>query len=443
MKKNIGIILLLALSGQAAFSQIDLKISLKEAQELGLKNRSDVKADALRLEASRIEKQKAKQAWLPEISANANVSYHPQLQATLIPAGFVPGLNEPQILALGAKSISIYSLELNQPILKATLSSDVKLAKNSEAMEAEKKRGRDIVVKQQISQAYLNTQLKDLQWRLAKQDENRFFKYYQVAEGKFKSGALIENEYLRAKLDYENACHQTTTSLQSLGLSIKSLRYELNVDTLVKLILTDSIDVNPVVLPAIQEDITLARNRTEIKQLQLQREADELNEKKQRQSVMPVISLYGNYAQQFLNGNFNYDYSNSRWWSPFSSVGLKLSLPITGQLTNRTKVQQSRLRSQETILRQEQQTAKVNYEIRQSTTEIANAIQNVRRADNSFKLAQRVYENQEKQLALGAFSYDSLLNTESSVLNAERNYIKSVYDYFISRLNYEIAIGGL
>ena len=70
------------------------------------------------------------------------------------------------MLALGAKSISVYGLELNQPLLDAGLGTDIKLARNSAGWEAERNRGKEIEIKQRVSEAYLNVLLRDLQ-RLA------------------------------------------------------------------------------------------------------------------------------------------------------------------------------------------------------------------------------------------------------------------------------------
>jgi outer membrane protein len=59
----------------------------------------------------------------------------------------------------------------------------------------------------------------------------------------------------------------------------------------------------------------------------------------------------------------------------------------------------------------------------------------------NYELAKRIYLSQQQQLELGAFSYDALLNTSTSMAEAERNYIAASYEFFVASLNYEKAIG--
>ena len=52
--------------------------------------------------------------------------------------------------------------------------------------------------------------LKKLQSKITSDDEQRYKEYEQVAAGKVKLGTLIENDYLKAKLDYENKIAELT-----------------------------------------------------------------------------------------------------------------------------------------------------------------------------------------------------------------------------------------
>ena len=380
-----------------------------------------------------------------------SISYHPQLQATLIPPGFV-GVTEPVVLALGAKSISVFSLELRQTLYNPALRTDVNTAINAEALERERKRGQDIDVKRQVSQAYLNVQLRRLQHQIALHEERRFQDYFTLAEGRYQNGVLIENDYLRARLGYENARQQAISSQQSYDLSLLTLRYQVNLPADTKLTLTDTLGVStpgastpeafPQPLRSLPDTAAFA-NRTELRQLELERRANALQERQQRQAVAPIISLVGNYSQQYLNASFNYNYADGKWWSPFNYIGLQVALPITGQFTNRTAMQQAQLRSLQTHQRQQQQKISVAYEIQYATDQFNQATQDLGRTKSSYELAQRVYASQQQQLALGAFSYDQLLNTETTLITAEQNYITALYDYLLAQLNYQVATGTL
>jgi outer membrane protein len=151
----------------------------------------------------------------------------------------------------------------------------------------------------------------------------------------------------------------------------------------------------------------------------------------------------GNYSAQYLNADFNYNYTNSKWWSPFNSVGVQFALPLTRQFTNRTAVQQATVRALQTDARLQQQQLDVSYEIEHAAREVNNAQQNLQLVQRAYELSQQVYRNQQQQYALGALQYADLLTTERSLLSTEQNYINATYSYLAAKLSYEVATGAL
>lgn len=96
MKKSVYIILL---SVVYSFSQAQqntqpttnasaLSVGLKQAIEVGLKNRYDVQSHKYKAAIASTEVNKSKKEWVPDISGSAMARYNPQIQATYIPGGF-------------------------------------------------------------------------------------------------------------------------------------------------------------------------------------------------------------------------------------------------------------------------------------------------------------------------------------------------------------------
>jgi outer membrane protein len=432
-----GLLSLLGL--HLAHAQNPVQLSLQKARELALKNRFDVQANAYDIEIARTEILRKKQAFVPDVRLTGSLSYHPQIQAVLVPPGFI-GTTEPSLIALGANSISVYNLELNQPIINAAMGTDIKIAQNSALLQQERNRAREIEIKHRVGQAYFNVLLKGLQNEIASDEQRRFEEYYTMAEGRYKNGALIENEYLRAQLDLENARQQAAIAQQQSHISVDNLRYELNLPANTVLELTDSLGQN-MLFEAVALDTTYMAQRTELRQLEFEKVGIGLQIKRQRQAVMPVLSFTANYAQQYQNIGFNFNYGKGQSWSPFSAVGLKLSVPLTDHFTNKANVSQLRLKEGQTQARLLQQQTEISHEITQSYMLLANARINVNRTMQNYELAKRIYLSQQQQLELGAFSYDALLNTSTSMAEAERNYITASYEFFVASLNYEKAIG--
>jgi len=374
---------------------------------------------------------KHKREWLPDIEGNGDIRYNIQFQATYIPPGFA-GSDKPTLLALAPRNVTVFGLDLHQNIINPTIRNDIRIAQNNLALQQEKNRADEITIKSQVSEAYLNVLLKQLQYKIATDDENRYKEYFQLAEGKYNQGALLENDYLHAKLDYENAKLQTITAKQNNDLAVDQLKYQMNVPSSTILLLSDSLNVLTV---------TSGGERTEIRQLLLQQQDNTLQLRKARQSVLPTLAFTANYSQQFLNDDFNY--TKSQWWAPFSYVGLKLSVPISAHFKNKSNIQEYEYRIAQTDWQLKQKKADVENDIRTAQTSLDNALKNVQTTKSNYDLSNIIYKNQQLQFAAGAFEYSRLLDTEKSLATAEQNYIRAVYDCLLAKINLQKATGSL
>lgn len=439
MKKIIVVVLLGTSVSLHAQNKHQLTLSLQQALTLGIQNRYDLKANLYNISLAKNRISKNKKAWIPDIHAEGNLKYNSQLRPTIIPEGIF-GSTKAQMIAMGSKNVSTFGLSLNQPVFKPGINTDIKIANARLDLNKEKIRGNKIDIKNDIATAYLNVLLKKLQFKIAKEEENRYKEYKMLAEGKYKNGALIENDYLRAKLDHENAKVKTATSKQEYQLAKDYLKYQINVPLNVKIVLSDSISTISFgrTDPA---NNGLTDQRTEIKQLNLKQKENVLRLKRTRQNALPSVSIVGYYAQLFQNENFNY--GKPKWWAPESYVGLKFTIPITANFTNKNIIREYELKGQQLKMNLKQEKSTISYQIKKAETDLHNAGINMQSAKKNYQLAQTIYHNQQQQFAIGVFHYSDLLDTEKSLNNAEQNYIRNVYDYLMAKLQYEKAIGEL
>lgn len=432
--------LFLLLSGFAlpatAQNSPTINVSLQQAINMGLANRYDMQANKYNITLADNTLQKSKKEWLPDIGADGNIRYNTQLQATFIPPGF-GGLDKAELLALGAKNATVLGMALQQPVLQPTLNTDIKIARNNLALQKEKNRSDEINIKIQIATAYYNVLLKALQQHIATQDEQRFHEYYTLAAGKYQQGALIETDYLRAQLDYENAKITTATAAQNYVLAINGLKYQVNIPATDSLTLTDTLGIDET--PALPENDSYL-NRTEMKQIVLEQQDIQLQLRKARQFAIPTVAVMANYSQQYLYNDFKY--TQQEWWSPFSYVGVKISIPISGNIKNQHNIRNYQLKAQQAAAQLQQQTADVLFDIQQAYTELSNARSNMQTTRKNYDLSEKIYQQQQKEFALGSFAYNNLLETERSISNVEQQYIKTQYDYLMAQIKYKKAIGG-
>lgn len=440
MKKiMLSVFLRIACSVNAQINQ-NITLTLKEAMDIGVKNRYDMQANQYNIDLAKNDILRSKKEWIPDIQLQGDIQYNMQLRSSFLPKGFV-GSEKPQLIAMGAKNTSVFELSLRQPVYQPGINSNIKLAKNKQALEEERNMQSEIQIKTQIATAYFNVMLKRLQRKIASNEEERFQEYLKLAQGKYQQGDLIENDYLRAKLNHENARVLLQTVTQDYELSLDKLKNEINIPKAAKLILTDSLDDRNIFSQNAGDAFSHAENRTEIKQLKIEQSGNELALTKMHHNALPTVSFVANYSREFLNNNFNY--FKNQWWSPFSYVGLELSIPITSNLKNKNNIREEQYKIAQTSLELKQTQSDVHFEIQKALTDLDNAQQNMQSTKSNYNLSQTVYKNQQQQFALGAFQFTDLLDTEKSLHTAEQNYVQTVYDYLVAEINYEKAIGAL
>ena len=422
------------------FAQTDtFKLSLNQAIQLGLNSRFDEKANSLNIEIYENKRLKSIKELLPDIYVGGKVIYNGKVQPTIVSPGIL-GFTEPEKVALGMKNNTSLSLDFDYTIYKPGLYTDAKIAENNLDLEKEKKIKSDIDIKIEIAEAYDDALLKLLQYDIAQKNENRYEEYYNLADGKYKNGTLLESDILLAELDYKNAIANTEKQKQNYELSIHNMKYKLNIPLQSEIILTDSLQ------SFVENNLSENRsnnstsNRSEIKQLTIRQVGYELQLKKIKENFLPTVSLFANYTQLFQGMGF--DYGNSFYWAPVNYVGVKFSIPIMGNIKNINSIKEFNLKLVQNDLELKQKIADIRYEVQESLTKLNNAKKNMRVAKDNFELSQKVYELKKQQYNLGSFSYEKLLDTEKSLSATEQDYIIAVYNFLIAKISYRKATGN-
>jgi len=439
MKNLIYIAISLLFTTPLAKAQNTLSVSLNDAIQLGWQYRHDLKADSLNVLISNSSIQQTKKNLFPDLSLDGNVTYYNNIEQTFVPAGML-GNNQPEKVSLSAKNNTSFSLDANYTLYKPGLYTDIKIAKNDYALSKEKNIQKRIEIKQEIMQAYYEMMLKKIQYKIAKEEEGRYRSYFNLIKGKFKNGAVIENELKQAELDYTNAKLNTQKQKQNYELSCYNLKYSINIPEGKAVCFTDSIETVQNEKFNLKEGSSISE-RTEHKQLEIEQNGYRLQLTKAKENYLPTVSLSAGYSQHFKYKNFNY--SNNFYWYPVDYVGIKVSIPIMQSVKNKESIRQNKYRIEQNEESIQQLTNDIQNERGTAIIKLNNADLNLQTTKKNYQLSEEVFNTQKQQYELGSFQYIDLLNTEKSIHDAQQNYVSAIYDLLIAKLNYEKAIGDL
>ncbi len=419
--------MIITLFGCTQLSQAQHKLSLADAVDYAVKNRYDTQANKIDINLAENAISKSRNEWLPEITAIGEVLYNAKLQTMIFDTG--------EELKMGTKNLTTLGLELSQPIFRPGLSTGIKINKAALSVQKEILLEKENDIRMYVVEAYLNVIFREQQLKLSEQSTERYRSYFDLAKAKMRLGTILESELLQSQTDYENTLIDKQKAQQNYDLSLRALKYQLNISDSENLVLSDSLSTllnNNSIL----EFHANIQDNPKLKQLYYSQQENELRLKKVSQAWLPTISLVANYTTQFQASHFNY---SKKLWFPYNYVGVKASFSISNIFKRHTDRQEFQLKSTQLEIQYKQRSHDLIYEVDKCNTELLNALGNVSSTTKTRNLSKKLYSQQLAVYELGTITYSTLLDAESSVSTAERNYITAIYEYLIALYNYKKA----
>lgn len=196
----------------------------------------------------------------------------------------------------------------------------------------------------------------------------------------------------------------------------------------------DVLDPDPATVTVF--DSFRVENRTEYSLLQTQKELELFNLKSFKVGFIP--SLYGtlNYSWNRLwDSDFNFSYKAGL-------VGLQLNIPIFDGGIKSKSIQKSQLAlkkidNQIALFEQGAQ-----LELRQAVATVNNSYNVWSTQLKNKNLATEVYKVTTTKYSEGVGSNLEVIESDSQLKTAEFNYVNSVYDYILARIDLKKALGG-
>ena len=237
----------------------------------------------------------------------------------------------------------------------------------------------------------------------------------------------------------KTAVSNTNKNEQNYSLAVQNLKYKMNVLPAVIILCTDSL-IGSDDIPTTGFDYeNIIIKRSEIKQLEIKVSNNYLEFTKARLNYLPTVSLFANYSQVFAGSQFTY--GNNFYWSPVDYIGIKFSIPITGNFKNGSNVRDSKLKIKQMEYDLKQKKADITYEIQQATSKLNNAQKNLTIAQDNYLLSRKICEQKKNQYTVGSFSYEKLIEIENTLNDTENNYISAVYDFLVAKIEYQQSLG--
>jgi len=239
-----------------------------------------------------------------------------------------------------------------------------------------------------------------------------------------------------ANLETEKAKVQASINNGYLGL-----KFLMGMPVQDSLSLTEDITEDRIKEGLLNEGLYKYTDRNDYQYLELGKKLNEYNVKRYKLSYIPVLSLTGNYSKQAQRTKFNIFGSGD--WFTTSYIGLNLSVPIFDGFQKDANIKKAKLQLQQTQNMLDNLKISIDNDVMQATNNFRTAIGTMDYQKKNMQLAEQVYSQAQKKYESGTGTNLDITNAQSDLRIAQSNYVSSMYDAIIAKIDYLKAIGKL
>ena len=435
--------------GVALFATVNLhgqerKLSLDEALTIARERNKSLKAEMLEAKSAHEETNVSKAALLPTISASGGYSYYFDRQVIFMPGSFTGNETEPVVdVAVGGKNVFNTYISLHQPVVSVAARRQVKVSQISESIDKLGVNEHRANLMVDVTSSYYKVLLIQESIELNKQSLERNLRSLDDSRMLLLQGKSLKIDTLRNFIIAENLRTNIGFLENERKVLLLHLQQLLGIGQDERLLLTDSLKHDTEVryfaaVEALYADAIQNRPDIQIKKLKVELGRNILN--KSRAQRLPTLSLVAAYQIQAQADDRNFE---SYRWPKTSFVGLQANVPIFSGNRINSRVRQSNIQLESSMLSLEDATEKANTEIASLQSNLKERFQRlsvqqrtVQAAEMNFRIVNDRYKN-------GLSSRLELSDAELALTEAKMNRLNLIFSVKIAKLQLDKALGIL
>ena len=419
-----------------------MALDLKSAMQYAVDNNSKVIQGKLDEAKGLIDVDQLLSAGYPQINANAQFVYNPLLQVIFFP-DFLNGKPEDiKPVTIGTHWGTNASLEVSQLVFSPEFRVGLKAAQKAAELyrtraEATKE---DLIL--QVAKGYyavqaVKAQKANIEANLIKIKELLKLTNAQVANG---LGRKMEADQLGlTALNLENQLNNLEIQIQQ---QINLFKLSLQMPLTTEIELTDTLNEDSYNLPELIALQPNYNNRIGLTLIEQNQVLNKINLNRYKASYWPTANLFANLTAQAQPKNFS-DFLGSNSWASFSSVGLRLRIPIYDGGLRKTQVESVEidLKKGEEDKRQLLSVYETQFENAKKSLELN--LNNLNPLKKAKSLAEEIYVLSQQRFQEGLAPLTETLNAETSLREAKNNVLSALFQVRMAELDLLHANGQL
>lgn len=430
----IASMLFLLITGPALVAQNinnELILSLKDAQEMAVKNNISVNSARLDQRAAKLSIMETISAGLPQVNVTGSFTDNLELMTTLLPGDFFGKPGEKVPVTFGSQynssgSIQASMLIFNAPYLIGIESSKLALKLSSQNLEQSV-----LDTKESVTNTYYLILIGERSLEIIEANLNNLNETLKATKSMLAAGMAEATDVDQMNSNVTAVENSRSSMERTIELNYNMLRLELGIEPAVKIRLTETLDG----LMSMVDAEALLSQGFDLKQninyriIESAEHLTQLNLKANKASTLPTLAGFYDYG---INGMG--DRVNSQSWFKNSMTGLQLSFPIFGSGQRYIGIRKAQLNLERARLVKDLISNQLSLQEKQLRYNLVSANLNYKSQKDNVEVSKRVITSMENKYKQGMASSLELTQANSLFLQAENNYVSALMNLLQTKL---------
>ena len=410
-----------------------IPISREECIDIALGQSPTIRIADLEVKRVNYSKRETVGNLLPQIGFSLSYQRSIELQTIRMNMG-----GESQKLKTGSDNTWNTGFSLQLPIIAPTLWKAISISDTQIAQNLESARSSRLELVNQVNKAYYALMLAIASKDVIKQQYDIAKYTSEIYRKQFEQGTASEYDVLRSEVQVRNI----EPSLLDADISVKQCQLSLNVlmgiDDALNLYPTTTMeDMQKDMYGYLMETKSLAGNSS-LRSLELQQKMAKQNVAMKKLAWLPTLGASFNINWLSLsNGPMFKDVE----FSPYSSLGVNISLPIFSGGTKWYQMKQAQVQQTELELQRENLVNNLNMQVDLALDNINRQAKQIDSSKEGVRQAKKAHDIMLKSFQIGAASYLQLQDSELANSSAQLSYLQSIYNYLVSTSELDLLLG--
>lgn len=328
----------------------------------------------------------------------------------------------------------------SMPLVNAQLWESLKVSGQSVELAVEQARSSRLDAVTQVKQAFFNVLLAKEAFNVYKDVYENAMENLAQVQRKFDVQKVSELELTRAKTNVASAIPNVYNAESSIILALWQLKAVMGVDLDMEIDVAGKLedyaehmfyDIHQ------NDDVNLDLNTT-MRQLAIQAEQLASTVKMQKYAFLPTLSLSFSYSMNAMTNNFKF---SEFQWTPYSYVGLSLSIPIFTGGKRIYDLKSSKLQSESLDIKRADTERQLKIAIRSYLNTMETNMKSYTSSQEAVELAQKAYSVSQRSYNVGKSTLTDLHDAELALTQARLASSQAIFNFVNAKASLEQVLG--